>query len=388
MFLAEVDTFAYSDPWNLPLLQRLRALRRGRQRVAYYYESPNNSSFRYRAYNMAQVLNHDNDAAVSASYFFQDDLRHIDEIADAADVLVICRSGYNYAISQLLMKFRARGKRCFFDVDDFVFNTAYTHLVVDTLGLDVHDPRVWDDWFGMMARMGQTLRSCDAAITTNDFLAARMGEFAAIPTYVVPNFMNQEQLLISDQLFGLKQARKFARDDTVHIAYFSGSPSHNRDYAMVQSALEAVLDADPRTRLVVVGYIEAGSALSRFGDRVISAPFQDYVNLQRLVARVEINLVPLQTNTFTQCKSELKFFEAAAVGTLSMASPVHNYAAQIRHGDNGYLAQAHQWQSAILHAISQLEHYPTMAGQARGDALEKFAWFKQRPAIVRALGLA
>ncbi len=388
MFLTDLPAIAYSDPWNLPLTQRLQMLQRGGKRVAYYYEAANNSTFRYRAYNMAQVLNSgDGVPEVSASYFFQEDLHRVDEIAAAADVLVICRSAYNHRINQLISKFRIRDKRVLFDVDDFVFDTRYTHLVVNTLGLDKEDPRVWEDWFAMMGRMGQTLRMCDGAITTNDYLAARIAEFSGLPVKVVPNFMNREQLELSERIFAAKKSSGFARDEAIHLGYFSGSPSHNHDYAIVESALESVLESDPRTRLMVVGYIDAGPSFARFGDRVIRQPFHDYVNLQRLISRVEFNLMPLQTNVFTHCKSELKYFESAILGTLSIASPSQRYAASIQDGENGYIARAHQWGSVMRRAIENMDHYGAMAEVAHADSLAKYACFNQRDKILQAVGL-
>ncbi len=66
-------------------------------RVAYFYERADNSTFRYRIYNMVQVLNSVADGP-SASYFFLDDLHRLDDIAERADVLVICRAGYDSAL--------------------------------------------------------------------------------------------------------------------------------------------------------------------------------------------------------------------------------------------------------------------------------------------------
>jgi glycosyltransferase involved in cell wall biosynthesis len=386
MFLTDLPAIPYSDPWNLPLAQRLRALKSGRHRVAYFYEAANNSTFRYRAYNMAQVLNSESADGCCGSYFFQEDLHRIDEIADSADVLVICRSAYNHKINQLIAKFRLRRKRVYFDIDDFVFDTSYAHLIINTLGLDMEDPKVWEDWFAMISRMGHTLRMCDGAITTNSYLARRISEFSGLPVKVVPNFMNQEQLELSERVFAEKQSNGFARDDAIHLGYFSGSPSHRLDYAIVEPALEQVLESDSRTRLMVVGYIDTGPSLSRFGSRITRQPFHDYVNLQRLISRVEFNLMPLQSNVFTHCKSELKYFEAAVVGTLSIASPSHNYAAAIGDGENGYIARAHQWVSVIRRAIANLEKYPDMANRAHSDVLAKYTWLVQRDLIKQALG--
>lgn len=387
MFLVDLPAVPYSDPWAVPLQMRIKMLSRGKYRVAYFYEAANNSTFRYRAYNMVQVLNDGNPDDISASYFFLEDLHRMDEIADHADLLVICRSGYNHRVNNLVTRFRVQRKRVLFDIDDFVFDTTYAHLIINTLGQDAEQLPVWDYWFAYLGRMGETLRMCDGAITTNDYLAAKIVEFAGLPVKVVPNFLNREQLNFSEMLFRRKEESGFLRDEKVTLGYFSGSPSHNLDFAIASSALEGVLENDPTVELVVVGYIEIGPELTRFGPRIKRQPFHDYVNLQRLVGSVEFNLMPLQVNDFTNCKSDLKYFEAAIVGSLSIASPSHTYSAAIQDGRNGYIAQAHQWASVIRDGLDNLNRYQEMAEIAYYDARSKYAWFNQCDAIVRALGM-
>lgn len=384
--LDTVPAVKYADPWNASLSERLAILALGRTRIAYFYEHADNSTFRYRIYNMAQVLNA-NGYDFSASYFFLDDLHHLGEIAELADMLVICRTRYDNRINHLITAFRKRGKRILFDVDDFVFNTDYAHLILTTLDQDLENPRVWDDWLAYSGRIGATLRLCDGAITTNEYLAQKIFEFANVPVSVIPNFLNREQLDISDRIYAAKRSLKHGEADLIHLGYFSGSPSHNRDFAIVIPALEAVLEEDCRLGVLVVGYIEPGPALKRFGPRVKRFGFHDFINLQRLIGSVDLNLMPLQFNVFTNCKSELKYSEAAIVGTQSIASPVHTYATAIRHGDNGYLSQAHQWEKTIKLAVSGIGTYQEMAARGYEDARTKYAWFNQRARIVSALGL-
>jgi glycosyltransferase involved in cell wall biosynthesis len=385
MFKVDISSVAYSDPWDLSLHERMKMLARGKYRVAYFYEAPNNSTFRYRAYNMAQVLNDDKSGDVSASFFFLQDWARIDEIVDLADMVVVCRSRYCHRLNQLVMKFRLRGKRVLFDIDDFVFDSSYAHLIMNTLDEDVGDPGRWDYWFSYIGRLGAALKMCDGAITTNHYLAEKIATFSGLPVSVIPNFINKEQMEYSDALFQHKQASGFARDEKIHLGYFSGSPSHKLDYAIIVPAIEALMAKDARIELMVVGYIEAGPALSKFGDRVKRQPFHDYVNLQRLISRVEFNLMPLQSNDFTNCKSELKYFEAAVVGAISIASPAFTYAGAIRDGENGYLAQAQEWLSVIEGAIQNSARWPDLIEDAREDAFSKYGWFNQRETIVAAL---
>jgi glycosyltransferase involved in cell wall biosynthesis len=388
MFTPSIPPVPYADPWLQPLSTRLAMLYRREVRVAYFYEEPNNSTFRYRAYNMAQVLNEPGAGNVSASYFFLADSDRFDEIADAADLLVVCRSRYCHQVNGLITKFRARRKKVLFDVDDLVVDTDYAHLVVATLGLDVTQKGVWDDWFAMIARMNQTLRLCDGAITTNQFLAQKITDCSGLPVSVVPNFMNKEQLAVAEKVFAAKERARFVGNGKITLGYFSGSPSHRLDYAIVEPALADVLSERPSVEVMVVGYIDHGPTMREFGHRISRQPFQDYVNLQRLLGTVEFNLMPLQSNAFTDCKSELKYFEAASVGTLSIASPSFTYSRAIRDGETGYLSKAHEWTESILRAIDRVEAYESMAKQARDDALLKFGWQHQTKTILNALQLA
>jgi glycosyltransferase involved in cell wall biosynthesis len=337
---------------------------------------------------MAQVLN---DAApdLSASYFFADDHDAFDAIADLADTVIICRSRYGAAVSHLIAKCRARGRRVLFDVDDLVFDPAYTRLLVNTLGLDTYDDRVWDEWFAMTSRLGATLRLCDGAITTNGFLAERITAFSGLPAAVVPNFLNREQLEVSDTVYRARSASAAQRpDETIVLGYFSGSPSHRLDYAICERAIAEVMRRNEQVQLLVAGYIESSGALDDVAGRVHKIPFQDYVNLQRMIGNVDFNLMPLQSNTFTDCKSELKFFDAAAVGCISIASPSRTYRAVIDDGVTGYLSRGHEWQGVIEKAITERSGaYRRMVDAARGIVDERYTWRTQRPAILRALGI-
>lgn len=392
MFTARTPEQAYADPWLLPLTQRLAQLCRSRRRVAYYYEEPNTSTFRYRGYNMAQLLNAADEVGVqenSACWFHRADLEQAgEEIAASADLLVVCRSGYESRLLRLITAFRRRDKKVLFDIDDLVFDTRYAHLVMNTLDQDIDAAHWWDFWFGYLGRMRATLDLCDGAITTNAFLAARLAECTDQPVRVVPNFINREQRAISDQVWQDKVDSGFARNGEFTLGYFSGSPSHNHDYGLVEPAIAALMARRPELRLLTAGYIAPGPHLEPFKNRLQHAPFQDWVNLQRLVGSVELNLMPLAPNVFTDCKSALKYFESAIVGTLSIASPSANYAAAIQHGVTGYLARGHEWEQQIEQVLDTLQRYPEMATQARQDALARFDGPAHRSALLAALGWA
>ena len=109
------------------------------------------------------------------------------------------------------------------------------------------------------------------------------------------------------------------------------------------------------------------------------------MNLQRVIGDVEINVVPLQDNEFANCKSELKYFEAAIVGTVTIATPTFTYRAAIDDGRNGYLATAQQWSDVLPRAVAQWTRLRTVAERAAADALERYAPEAQASALRAAL---
>ena len=126
----------------------------------------------------------------------------------------------------------------------------------------------------------------------------------------------------------------------------------------------------------------------RYRDRIEFYPLQDFLNLQRLIAEVEINVAPLQDNTFTNCKSELKFFEAAICGTLTLATPTFTFRNSITHGKTGFLVPSHTWDSALQEAIAVVgdkPRYDSIAQAANEYVQATYGWDRQAHAILRAV---
>jgi glycosyltransferase involved in cell wall biosynthesis len=388
MFIDELPEVQYSDPWVESFEQRLMALKRRSIHVAYFYEHPDNSTFRYRVYNMIEVLNalaHD----VSASWFCGAEIENFDRVLEAADVLVICRSRYSHHLNEIITRARSKGCVVIFDVDDLVFDLDYVQLVVRTLDQDFEHPNVWDFWFAYIGRVGATLRLCDRVIVTNECLAARARRMGPRDIRIIPNFLNSAQLEISRRILQAKRASGFARDGRVHLGYFSGTPSHNRDFEIISEVLYRLLAEDRRLHVRVVGFLDLKGRLGQHQDRIDRHPLCDFLNLQRLIGSTEINLVPLQDNTFTQCKSELKYFEAGIVGTVTIASPIYTLGSAIRDGINGHLANEQEWEAKLRLALGDLEgsghDYVAMAERAAEHSLKSYRWENQLLAIKAAL---
>lgn len=369
---------AYTHPWARSFEERFKAFRSRERRIAYFYETPDTSTFRYRVFNMVEALEAAPELGISASWFCRADLPHLESFIDAADTLVICRTRFDAEIDRLIQRARARDLQILFDVDDLVFDPDYIHLILDALGQPISSQELWDYWFSYVGRIGATLRLCDSAIVTNRFLADKLAAYAPqIAPRVVPNFMNRRQQAESERIFVSKQRTGFARDNNLHIGYFSGTPSHNRDFEVAVSALKSLLEKHPEIVLRTAGFLKPKDFLPSHRDRLEVYPLQDFLNLQQLIGEVEINIAPLQSNVFTNCKSELKYFEAAIVGTLTVSSSSYTIRNAIRDTENGFLANAHEWDLKLEEAIQtvvELPRYVEMVETAFQQVRQRYAW--------------
>jgi len=383
MFTARLAPVAYQDPWTATFAERKATLLSGDPRIAYYYARPDTSTFRYRAFNMIEALRYAEPDA-SAAWLTTDDGARAMEVLDEIDLLVVCRALYTPHVGALIARAKSLGKRVLFDVDDLVFDDRYTHLVMETLAQPVEEQSL-QFWFGHIARSGCTMRLCDGVITTNAFLAERIRDFCGLPTWTIPNFLNHAQIEWSSRIRAAKQHSDWERDGHVDIGYFSGTPTHERDFALIEPALVTLLESNPAVRLRIVGFPPQSELLAPFAHRIETLPLQDFLNLQRVIGDVELNIVPLQDNEFANCKSELKYFEAAIVGTVTIATPTFTYRAVIDHGWNGYLATAQQWEDVLRERVATVDEVPTVAERAAVDALERYAPEAQAPVLRAAL---
>ena len=397
MFQAAVRPPIAFEGFATPTLdERLAALTSRRCRIAYYYDKPDTYTFRYRVLNMVQALAAWPEGGISASWFYRKDLGEMHRFIDRADALVICRALYTPAIEQLVIRAKARQIPVVYDCDDLVFDPDCVPLVMKSLDLDLNQNENLQDWYARVARHGAVMRRCDRVIATNPFLAARMASCAGhTRSQVIPNFLHDVQQAVSAELYEAKRASGFRSDGTITIGYFSGSPTHNRDFAVAAPAVARLMDQDPRIRLRVVGLVglqglsaELQSLLVKDSSRVEFYPLQDPMNLQRLIAEVEINLAPLQNNLFTNCKSELKYFEAAIAGTITVATPTYPFSRAIVDGENGFLANAFAWDDRLRTACDLVDdpaRYSAMAARAFEMAERDYGWNRHAALIAAAV---
>lgn len=363
-----------SLPWALSLEERQSMLVKGTFKIAYFYEHPNDSTFRYRAFNFCESIQLNSPRMeVSASFFHITDAESFNWLALTANMLVVCRSGFSEGLFRLITLFKDKNKIVTFDVDDLVIDPLYTLDLMLALGQDVSSEQALDYWYAYTSRMRQTALLCDSITTTNEYLASIASKSLGKSAEVISNSLNQGQLLVSQAIYRTKLNSHFERDNRFTIGYFSGSPSHKKDFQLISNALKVLLEQRENVDIIVAGYIDLDNQLSLHSDRIHYEPFRDYLSLQNLMATCELCIAPLVYGTFTNCKSELKFFESAAVGTICVATPSFNFKKAIHHGRTGYLCRSHEWTNTLLQITENSNHIPDIAKNAQKFATRRYS---------------
>jgi len=118
-------------------------------------------------------------------------------------------------------------KKVFFDVDNLAIDTSYTDALPVVRDMSDEDKAVFDD---DVRRIGETLRLCDGAITTTQALAGELTKYVD-EVHVNRNVASSEMTALSAAAL-LERCEEPPRD-YVSLGYFSGSHTHNEDFALI-----------------------------------------------------------------------------------------------------------------------------------------------------------
>lgn len=354
------------DPWWQQSLEKRSSVYANDSalRVAYFYPKPTASTFRYRAYNMIEALERSDREDVVASWFSMKEIRALLNLLPQLDILVLVRTPLDSDIADLIAKARLNGVKLVFDCDDLVFDPKYAFTAAINNSLPVEDTGELDRWFAYVSRLNATAQSCDAGIATNDYLAEKLAVVVPGPTSAIGNFLNHAQESVSQELLQDKIERNHIVDDTFTVGYFSGSKTHRNDFLMVSDIIAQMLSEYKNLRLKLVGYVELTAELLRFGERVSHKSYVNWLDLQKDISEVDLNIAPLQSNPFAFSKSELKYFEAAVVGTYSCVSSSYCFDRAVPSKDLGLVVRDGNWSSALQCAFDYVvEWRERKAGQ-------------------------
>jgi glycosyltransferase involved in cell wall biosynthesis len=311
-------------------------------------------------------------------------------LAGEHEILVLYRVPWGAYTERIVARARSAGALVVFSVDDLIFEPSLGRVSA-LHGLSRQEVAAW---FNGIRLYRATLNASDAFLGSTEALA-RMAANAGKPCFVHRNTLSFEQLRLSEKALATSARKK----GEVRLAYLSGTRTHEKDFDTILEPLVHVMERRPETRLLLAGHLLDRPELRRFGKRIERVPFMTWQRLPELLARIDVNLAPLEIGSaFSDSKSELKYIEAAAVETATVAAGTEPFRRAIRHCETGMIASTpDEWYTALEQLVSDeqmrarigkaaredmyLRYTPRVAADALAETLRALAELRPRTAL-------
>ena len=332
-----------------------------KKNILYIKEVFDPSTFRYRAYNVKEAMSHSKNFSIH--YFLTSEISYLFSLLSKISIVVFQRAKWSYELDSFIQKLKSLNIKIVFDIDDLIYMTKYIPGYIN--GISDYSEYKLDSLLAVSSRLDMVASSCDYFFTTTDFLKNKLMEDYHKEVFIYHNFLNKEQEIISKEIV---EKRKYSSEKFI-IGYFSGSNSHKRDLEILENDLIKLFDKYDDVYLKIVGLMDLSSSLKEYYEkgRILIENFVPYEELQYKMASVDLNIIPLRYTDFNACKSELKYFEASIVGTITCATDAYIYHDVIQNKKDGFLCDNMNWFNTLEYIYLNKDQL----SKIRKNALEK-----------------
>lgn len=212
------------------------------------------------------------------------------------------------------------------------------------------------------------VREADGVLVSTENLKQRLLRMNS-NIFVIPNAID-EQLLETN----LQKATQKIPGNGKRVVGYMGTYTHDADMMMVLQALRQVLHKYQDTwELQLVGGISEESvleALSGIPYQILevgeSDAYPKFIRWMQQNLHWDLAIAPLEMNSFTNCKSDIKFLDYSFLGIPGIYSRVPAYQNTVRHLETGYLAENHPdtWVEALDFMMANASQRQSMAKKA------------------------
>lgn len=306
------------------------------------------------------------------------------------EVLILHRVPWSSPVAQLIEACRAAGGNVLFDTDDLVFVPEAAERLARLRARGGATELGPASEFAAPEAYRSTLQAASGALVTTQPLAEAVAA-AGRPAIVVRNAIDLELLRLSSEAWWAREAsRADAIEDPtapVVLGYASGTATHDRDFAVCAPAIQGLMRQEERISLRLFGPLSIGKGWEGLETRIEHVPYMDWRQLPEAMARLDVNLAPLELgDAFSRAKSELKFFEAGAVGVPTIASDTPAFRAAIADGENGLLARSErEWAEAIASLVDDARRRVHVGRAARATVVDRYVSDVRGPAMAEAI---
>lgn len=281
---------------------------------------------------------------------------------------------------------RNQGIKTYYEVDDLIFDSQNYPDPIETFQGQI-DENIYQGLIYGTPLYRAAMAMCDYGITSTPPLAREMRKVVRTgEVFVVRNGLDSRNIGL--HTIPTKPERGNGR---VRIFYGSATLSHNQDFHdLAGPGLCAIMSEHPEVELIIVGHLALGSIFDPFEDRIIRIDLlSDARSYWTLLSTADVNIAVVAPGLMSDCKSEIKWLEAAIVGVPSIVSATETHRQVVQNEVTGMLAAtAEEWTSALRRLVVDAELRRTIARKARNQALEHYSLDEGAASLARALSVA
>jgi len=288
-----------------------------------------------------------------------------------ARAVIFYRVGAVPAILRAILHARSIGLDCWYEIDDLIFNSAHYPDPFSSFEDQITAMEYAGLQFGVPL-FRYALSMCGAVIASTPALLEKMQAVSKTATGIV---LRNGLDIRNRAAIRMGAAPIRAEGGRVRLFYGSGTKAHNADFnRLVAPALVDLMLCYPQLDLVIVGYLQTGPELSALGERIIVYPFiADVASYWSILASCDINLAVLEPGMVADCKSEIKWLEAAILQIPSIVSGTRTYREVIEEGVDGLFADTiAEWRDGMECLVTQPLLRARIGKQARAKALRDY----------------
>jgi glycosyltransferase involved in cell wall biosynthesis len=229
-----------------------------------------------------------------------------------------------------------------YDIDDPVFSVS---TYSSNQNLDYLIPAEKQNLLNGCIDFLNALKRCDLLIGSTPKICSLLEREGGKAAYVWRNLVDAESQRLACEVLSNNMQKNTSE---IIIGYASGSRAHEADFRTISSVLCEILAKNDNIQLRILGYLELPEELKRFKKKIRQSGFGSFHQYMNDLSVIDINLVPLVRDEFNECKSAIRFNEAALFGIPTIASAVGDFKNIVVNGDNGFLAEDEEdWQNYL-----------------------------------------
>lgn len=326
--------------------QAYKAKNMGKKNVLYIVPGLYTAAHRYRAENVQQVVCESNEWNILILEEFNAEiiLQHIELV----DIIIFMRIRYSNA-KKFVDSVCKMNIPMYFEIDDYCFHMDCLEEVFKAL------PVKSSIWINKIADYLKVINCCNGFVTTTEYLKKEIEGKSGKSVFIIKNFLNYDQCRLGKEYTSQKTDGRRYRSP-LYIGYL-GAEDHQYDLQLIENALDRILSMHKDTVLLISSRMAMPEKLKKYqlSNQIMTIPYVDGNALMYYYAQMDLNLIPLVNNKFSESRSEIKYFEAAAVGTKSIASTMAVYKEIAGKGNLIRLCEDDEWTDAIQSEISAMQ---------------------------------